>query len=88
VENRFGVRLPVLALSDSPTVTKLAAWIIKQLRSEDNAATLVDHGDATRAQIERIASQHAVSLPSAAELERIATELRAGEAGAIRRMIQ
>ena len=60
VESRFGVRLPVLALSDSPTVTKLAAWIIKQLRSEGSERTLPDQGDATRAQIERIASQHAV----------------------------
>jgi phthiocerol/phenolphthiocerol synthesis type-I polyketide synthase C len=86
VENRFGVRLPVLALSDSPTVAKLASWIIKQLQSEEGAAT-VDQGDATRAQIERIAGQHAVATPSAAEIERIATELRSGEAGANRRMI-
>jgi phthiocerol/phenolphthiocerol synthesis type-I polyketide synthase C len=86
VENRFGVRLPVLALSNSPTVAKLATWVIKQLRGEESAA-IVDEADATRAQIERIASQHAVSTPSAAEIERIATELRSGEAGTNRRMI-
>ncbi|HWW22092.1 MAG TPA: SDR family NAD(P)-dependent oxidoreductase [Steroidobacteraceae bacterium] len=86
VENRFGVRLPVLVLSDSPTVSKLAAWIIKQLRSEEGAAS-VAQADVTRAQIERIASQHAVNTPSAAEIERIATELRSDESGATRRMI-
>jgi len=88
VENRFGVRLPVLALSDRPTVTKLAAWIIKQLRNEDGTGAAVSQQDATRAQIEHIATQHAVNLPSAAELESIATELRSGEAGTHRRMIQ
>ncbi len=35
VENRFGTRLPVMALSDSPTVAKLAAWIITQLRGDE-----------------------------------------------------
>jgi phthiocerol/phenolphthiocerol synthesis type-I polyketide synthase C len=86
VENRFGVRLPVLAVSDGPTVMKLAACIIKQLRSEEDAAP-VDQADDTRSQIERIASQHAVNAPSAAEIERIATELRSDEAGETRRMI-
>jgi phthiocerol/phenolphthiocerol synthesis type-I polyketide synthase C len=86
VENRFGVRLPVLAVSDGPTVMKLAACIIKQLRSEEDAAP-VDQADDTRSQIERIASQHAVNAPSAAEIERITTELRSDEAGETRRMI-
>jgi phthiocerol/phenolphthiocerol synthesis type-I polyketide synthase C len=80
VENRFGVRLPVLTLNESPTVTKLAERVIGQLRGEE--------ADATRQQIERIASQHDVSLPSVEEVERIADQLRSGDAGASRRMIQ
>jgi phthiocerol/phenolphthiocerol synthesis type-I polyketide synthase C len=80
VENRFGVRLPVLALNDSPTVAKLAARIINQLHG--------DEADATRAQIEHIASQHDVSMPSADEIERIASDLRPTQAGSNRRMIQ
>jgi phthiocerol/phenolphthiocerol synthesis type-I polyketide synthase C len=88
VEHRFGVRLPVLALSDSPTVNGLAAWIIKQLRSEDSTAATVDQADAIRAQIEHIAGQHAVGTPSPAEVERFATELGNAEAGTNRRMIQ
>jgi NADPH:quinone reductase-like Zn-dependent oxidoreductase/NADP-dependent 3-hydroxy acid dehydrogenase YdfG/acyl carrier protein len=88
VENRFGVRLPVLALNDSPTVAKLAARIIKQLHGDDGASPQDEQQDATRAQIERIASQHAVTVPSAAEIERIASDLRTAEPGVNRRMIQ
>jgi acyl carrier protein len=80
VENRFGVRLPVLALNDSPTVTKLAARLISQLRGEES--------DATQQQVERIASQHDVSLPSADEVARIAEQVRAGDGAVSRRMIQ
>jgi phthiocerol/phenolphthiocerol synthesis type-I polyketide synthase C len=80
VENRFGVRLPVLTLNDSPTVTKLSERIVGQLRGEE--------ADATREQIARIASQHDVSLPSAEEVGRIAEQLRSSEPGASRRMIQ
>jgi NADPH:quinone reductase-like Zn-dependent oxidoreductase/acyl carrier protein len=84
VENRFGTRLPMMALTESPTVAKLAVWIIEQLRG-DQAAT-ADQADATRANVERVASQHAVDLP-AEELERIAGSMKPG-AGADRRMIQ
>jgi phthiocerol/phenolphthiocerol synthesis type-I polyketide synthase C len=74
VESRFGVRLPVMALSDSPNVVKLAGWIIAQLRG-DEAAGAASRADDTKAQIERIASQHASDM-SAGEVERIATNLR------------
>jgi phthiocerol/phenolphthiocerol synthesis type-I polyketide synthase C len=85
VENRFGTRLPVMALSDSPTVAKLATWIITQLRGDSTAG---DGATDTRAQIERVASQHAVAMPGAAEIQRIADTLRVGEAASNRRMIQ
>jgi NADPH:quinone reductase-like Zn-dependent oxidoreductase/acyl carrier protein len=84
VESRFGTRLPVMALSDSPTLEKLAVWIITQLRGE-GASTDARH-DETRAQIEMVSSQHAADVP-AAEIERIAASLRA-DGGASRRMIQ
>jgi phthiocerol/phenolphthiocerol synthesis type-I polyketide synthase C len=87
VESRFGVRLPVMALSESPNVAKLAAWIIEHLRSEESSAA-PDHTDETRAQIERIASQHASDM-TPEELERIAANLRDTDAvGAGRRMIK
>jgi len=86
VESRFGIRLPVMALSDSPNVLKLAGWIIAQLRG-DEAAAGASRADDTKAQIERIASQHAHEVPIA-EVERIAKGLRADDSGANRRMIQ
>jgi acyl carrier protein len=87
VESRFGVRLPVMALSDSPTVAKLAAWIVGQLQGEESANDGETQAAATRAQIARVAGQHAETLP-AAEVERIAENLRIGEAASSRRMIQ
>jgi phthiocerol/phenolphthiocerol synthesis type-I polyketide synthase C len=86
VESRFGLRLPVMSLSESPNITKLAGWIIDTLRSEDSAAA-PDHADETKAQIERIASQHAADI-SPEEIERVAGNLRnSDKAGAGRRMI-
>jgi acyl carrier protein len=88
VESRFGSRLPLMALSDSPTITKLATWILEQLRGEQAAAAPpATDANEERAQIERIASQHALELP-AGELDRIADNLRLGKIAANRRMIQ
>ncbi|MGO9634994.1 MAG: type I polyketide synthase, partial [Steroidobacteraceae bacterium] len=87
VESRFGTRLPMMAISDSPTLTKLATWILEQLRGEQPAAAPASHINEARAQIERIASRHAVDLP-AAELDRIGGGLRLDEIAANRRMIQ
>jgi phthiocerol/phenolphthiocerol synthesis type-I polyketide synthase C len=86
VESRFGVRLPVMALSESPNIAKLAVWIIEHLRSEESSAA-PDHAGETKAQIERIASQHASDM-TPEELERIAANLHdTDDLGASRRMI-
>jgi phthiocerol/phenolphthiocerol synthesis type-I polyketide synthase C len=37
LESRFGIRLPVMALSQSPTISKLAARVIQQLRASEDA---------------------------------------------------
>jgi phthiocerol/phenolphthiocerol synthesis type-I polyketide synthase C len=87
VENRFGTRLPVMALSDGPTVAKLATWIITQLRGDSGSVGATADAD-TRAQIQRVASQHAVDIPGSAEIERIADKLRVAETASTRRMIQ
>jgi phthiocerol/phenolphthiocerol synthesis type-I polyketide synthase C len=84
VENRFGLRLPVMALSDSPTVEKLSAWIISHLRGEEAAAGS-DHDD-TRLQVALIASQHAAEVP-AVDIQQLANELIAGGGTSSRRMI-
>jgi len=84
VENRFGTRLPVMALSDSPTVEKLAAWIISHLRGEE-AVESSDHDD-TRLQVALVASQHAADVP-AADIQQLADNLLTGSAASSRRMI-
>ena len=84
VENRFGTRLPVMALSDSPTVEKLAAWIISHLRGEE-AVLSSDHDD-TRLQVALVASQHAADVP-AADIQQLADNLLTGSAASNRRMI-
>jgi len=84
VENRFGLRLPVMALSDSPTVEKLSAWIISHLKGEE-AAVSGDHDD-TRLQVALIASQHAADVPPA-DIQRLADDLITGSAASGRRMI-
>jgi acyl carrier protein len=84
VENRFGLRLPVMALSDSPTVEKLSAWIISHLKGEE-AAVSGDHDD-TRLQVALIANQHAADVPPA-DIQRLAEDLITGSAASGRRMI-
>jgi phthiocerol/phenolphthiocerol synthesis type-I polyketide synthase C len=85
VENRFGTRLPVMALSDSPTVAKLAAWIIKQLHADEASSTDTTQHE-MRARIEKIAAQHAEEV-SIADIERISTQLPSGAAAENQRMI-
>jgi acyl transferase domain-containing protein/NADPH:quinone reductase-like Zn-dependent oxidoreductase/NAD(P)-dependent dehydrogenase (short-subunit alcohol dehydrogenase family)/acyl carrier protein len=84
VENRFGLRLPVMALSDSPTVEKLSVWIISHLRGEEAAASS-DHDD-TRLQVALIASQHDAEVP-VGDIQRLADDLLTGSAAPGRRMI-
>jgi phthiocerol/phenolphthiocerol synthesis type-I polyketide synthase C len=86
VENRFGTRLPVMALSDTPTIAKLAAWIIKQLRGDEAVMSAASQADEAQVLIERIAGQHSAEVP-AADIERLADTLLAAESGANRRMI-
>ncbi|MGO9803056.1 MAG: SDR family NAD(P)-dependent oxidoreductase [Steroidobacteraceae bacterium] len=81
LESRFGVRPPVLLLSDTPTVSKMAAWLSAQLRGGTHEGVQEE----ARAQVEKVVSQHGGELP-AEELERLAAQLLTG-ATASRRMI-
>jgi hypothetical protein len=73
-----------MALSDSPTVAKLAGWIISHLRG-DEAAASSSHED-TRIQVALVAAQHAADVP-AADIQKLADDLLTGSAAPIRRMI-
>jgi thioesterase domain-containing protein len=78
-----------MALADSPTVAKLAAWIVQNLRDEGGAtAEQVATADQyeMRAQIARVAGQHASEM-AAEDIDRMASQLRAGGSGANQRMI-
>ncbi|WP_341675851.1 type I polyketide synthase [Niveibacterium sp. SC-1] len=62
LDQRFGVRLPVLALSESPTVHRLATRLIEQLREPDEEAPAATNLDR---QIEQLAAIHAHDTPVA-----------------------
>lgn len=67
LEARFGVRLPVMALNDSPTLSKLGDRLIKMLKDDDAPET--SQAEGTRAQIEQIAAQHDAAITPAALAE-------------------
>jgi phthiocerol/phenolphthiocerol synthesis type-I polyketide synthase C len=73
LENRFGIRLPVMALSESPTLSKLADRLIQLLRGDGNTAD----GDAVLAQVEQVVSQHTDDVP-AEVVAKFADELKSG----------
>jgi acyl transferase domain-containing protein/NADPH:quinone reductase-like Zn-dependent oxidoreductase/NAD(P)-dependent dehydrogenase (short-subunit alcohol dehydrogenase family)/acyl carrier protein len=81
LESRFQIRRPVLTLSDTPTVAKMAAWLAGQLRGGEPDAA----GDDVRTQVQLLASQHASEV-AAMDLDRIADHLLATGTSA-RRMI-
>ena len=60
LEQRFGQRLPVMALSESATIDKLARRLVVLLRGEDTAAA---QAPAVSSQIEQVVAQHAVDVP-------------------------
>ncbi|HYG44475.1 MAG TPA: type I polyketide synthase, partial [Bordetella sp.] len=82
LENRFGIRLPVMALNESPTVTKLADRLIQLLRNDGEPAGR----DALLAQVEQVVAQHTDEVPAEA-MAKFADDLKAGSADAKQRMI-
>ncbi|HEY0296249.1 MAG TPA: SDR family NAD(P)-dependent oxidoreductase, partial [Bordetella sp.] len=62
LETRFGIRLPVMALSESPTLAKLATRLIDMLRNEGAA----EH-DAVAQQVNQVLDQHAQGMSFSSE---------------------
>jgi acyl transferase domain-containing protein/NADPH:quinone reductase-like Zn-dependent oxidoreductase/acyl carrier protein len=85
VEARFTVRLPVMALSESPTIAKLSARIVSRLSGADGADQSPAHEEAA-GQARQIATQHADEVHAEA-ITRAAEELQSGELAATGRMI-
>lgn len=77
LEGRFGIRLPVMALSESPTLDKLSARLIQALRGDARP----EGGDGISTHIERLASQHAEQV-APEDIDAIARRVRAGRAEA------
>jgi phthiocerol/phenolphthiocerol synthesis type-I polyketide synthase C len=61
LESLFGTRLPVLALSQSPTIIKLAKRIIQQLQ-ENNDTDTISNEKEVLIQAKLLASQHGADV--------------------------
>ncbi|MCB5363039.1 SDR family NAD(P)-dependent oxidoreductase [Pusillimonas sp. CC-YST705] len=82
LENRFGIRLPVMALNESPTVEKLAQRLVVLLRGDDSPKPVA----AVTAAVEQVVASHDVQV-SAASVSAFVEEIQNGEAGQPQRMI-
>ena len=88
LEGRFGVRLPVMALSESPTITKLAARMIAQLRGTDGNASAAGSMPPTQIQqVQQVVMQHAAGV-SDESVEEFVSEIAAADPALKRRMIK
>jgi len=85
LESRFGARLPVMALSQSPTIAKLADRIIEKLTGNDEPDTDSDEKEILT-QTKLLASQHGVEV-SAGDMANLAEELESREAAVKDRII-
>ncbi len=76
IENKFGIRFPVMALSESPTIYKLAEKLLQMLRQAPEQNTEEQH---LKTQIQHIAAQHG-SIVGSDELDTLAvdTQLSSG----------
>jgi len=82
LENRFGIRLPVMALNEHATVNKLALRLIKLLR-DDQAHHMADDVTATVAQM---AASHAAEVSDAA-ISEFVEDMQRDDARTPQRMI-
>src|SRR5206468_2788468 len=60
---RFGVNLPVMALSENPTLASLAQRVL-ELIERDEQAEQAEHDEPAAAQIAQIAAQHGADASS------------------------
>jgi acyl carrier protein len=86
LESRFGTRLPVMALSQNPTLGKLAERIIRQLKGSDELEA-ASHENELLAQAEQLAHQHGAEL-SAASIKDLAEDFLSGDPASNGRIIQ
>ncbi len=85
IESRFGVKLPVLALSESPTIMKLAEKLLGILKSATSGNDVSQPNDLAR-QVQLAASQHAVDLDESA-IEELTSGIQSNAAAQAGRII-
>ncbi|TRM53550.1 type I polyketide synthase [Achromobacter sp. LC458] len=83
LENRFGIRLPVMALNESPTPTKLAERLVLLLRDEHGEVA----SDAVTASVQQVVASHAAEVGSNAVSEFV-DEIKMNGSLPMQRMIQ
>ena len=87
LESRFGVRLSVMALSESPSIIKLTERIILQL-TENIASddTPIAAEDQTLAQVQQVALQHG-STAKMEEITFLAENIHSADSSSNRKLI-
>ncbi|MHB8849144.1 MAG: SDR family NAD(P)-dependent oxidoreductase, partial [Burkholderiales bacterium] len=83
LESRFGIRLSVMALSESPTIARLAERIIELLTSR----TTPEESDAVALQVTQVAAQHGTVLTTESAAEMVLS-VQDNSRGNNKRMIQ
>ncbi|CUI66711.1 type I polyketide synthase [Achromobacter kerstersii] len=84
LENRFGIRLPVMALNESPTPAKLAERLVLLLRDEHSDDT---QGDAVTASVQQVVASHAAEVGSTT-VSAFVDEIKMNGSLPMQRMIQ
>jgi phthiocerol/phenolphthiocerol synthesis type-I polyketide synthase C len=79
IESRFGIKLPVMALSESPTIAKLAEKLAALLKA--NVAPEDADANAVSAQVQQVVAQHAADVEPHA-VEQFTKEIESGAARA------
>jgi acyl carrier protein len=82
LENRFGIRLPVMALNESPTPAKLAERLVLLLRDEHDEQT-----DAVTASVQQVVASHAAEVGSSSVSDFV-DEIKMNGSLPMQRMIQ
>ncbi len=85
LESRFGTRLPVMALSRSPTIASLAEKIIEQLTGDDETDPAVGETDLLL-QVKRVTDQHGAEV-SEESMANLAEDLQRGVTAAKNQII-
>ena len=85
LESRFGTRLPVMALSESPTIAKLAGRIIQQLKGNGELEAVSDKTELF-ARTQQIVSQHEAG-DSTQLITNLVSDLQAQSATSLDRII-